>query len=67
MLGVVVPIFLGVTCVAVGYETVGARFVQNVTVLIFGKATTMAHALLYGLHLTKIRINIFKMIKCCNN
>jgi len=65
LLGVVVPILLLVTRLAVGNETVSARFVQNVIVPIFGKSPTIAHALLYGIHLTEIRKNIFKMIKCC--
>ncbi|XP_065887802.1 muscarinic acetylcholine receptor M3-like [Dysidea avara] len=67
LLGVLVPILLGVTRLTVGNETVSARFVQNVIVPIFGKAPTMAHALLYGFHLTEIRKNILKMIKCCKN
>jgi len=67
LLGVVVPIILGATRLAVGNETVGARLVQNVIVPIFGKAPTMAHALLYGFHLTEIRKSILKMIKCYKN
>ena len=55
LLGVVVPIIVGVTHLVVGNATDSASFFQNMIVLIFEKAPTMAHVLLYGLHLTEIR------------
>ena len=68
VLGVITPLILGATRLAVGNETTAAKITQNGIVPFFGKMPTIAHSLLYGFHMTEIRKTIFKMIKhptCC--
>ena len=68
VLGVVIPILLGITRILVGNETTAARIVQNGVVPFFGKMPTIAHSLLYGFHMTEIRRTIFNMLRltrCC--
>jgi len=63
VLGVILPIILVATRILVGNETTAARIIQNGVVPFFGKMPTLAHALLYGFHLTEVRKTIFKILK----
>ena len=63
VLGVIIPIILGITRSLVGNETTAAKILQNGVVPFFGKLSTIAHSLLYGFHLTEVRQTIFKILK----
>lgn len=63
VLGVIMPIILGITRRLAGNETMTAKILQNGVVPFFGKLPTIAHSLLYGIHLTEIRQTVFKILK----
>ena len=67
VLGVIIPIILGLTRILVGNETTAAKIIQNGVVPFFGKMPTIAHSFLYGFHLTDLRNTIFKIVKCLMN
>ena len=63
VLGVIIPIILGVTRSLAGNETTAAKILQNGVVPFFGKLPTIAHSLLYGFYLIEVRQTIFKILK----
>ena len=64
VLGVIIPIILGITRLLVGNKSTFAKVMQNGVVPFFGKMSTIAHSFLYGLHMTDIRKTILKIVTC---
>ena len=64
VLGVIIPIILGITCLLVGTESTFTKVMQNGIVPFFGKMSTITHSFLYGLHMTDTKKTILKIVTC---